>query len=105
MYGHPQPTLFIPQPNQIVKNSDSTTSDIIITFTERLELQASKIYVLDNKNKRIDNHDLRMGLSEKSLSITLDKSKLNSGKFTVKWMVLSKDYAFITKGSYTFSIA
>jgi copper resistance protein C len=77
---------------------------VVITFTERPELKASKIQVMDFKNERIDNQDLKLVESEKSLAVSLDKSKLMSGIYTVKWVVLSKDDGFITKGSYTFSI-
>ena len=59
---------------------------------------------MDSKNERVDNQDLELEQSEKSLSISLDKSKLMSGLYMVKWVVLSKDDGFITKGSYTFEI-
>ncbi len=55
-------------------------------------------------NERIDNHDLKLAGSDKSLSVSLDKSKLISGDYTIQWLVLSKDDGFITKGSYIFSI-
>ena len=55
-------------------------------------------------NERIDNYDLKISGSDKSLSVSLDKSKLVSGDYTIKWLVFSKDDGFITKGSYIFSI-
>ena len=103
-YGHLKLSFSIPYPNQIFDSADLLASNMVITFTERPELQDSKIYVIDYKKERIDNHDLRMGLSEKSLSLTLDKSKMVAGMYTVKWMVLSEDDGFITKGLYTFSL-
>lgn len=105
VYGHSIPTFYIPKPNQLYDKVNSEPNEILINFTERPELQASKIYVLNYKNERVDNHDLTLGQSQKSLLVTLDKSKLIPGLFTVKWMVLSKDDGFITRGSYTFSIA
>lgn len=55
-------------------------------------------------DERIDNYDLKLVGSEKSLSVSLDKSKLITGDYTVKWLVLSKDDGSITKGTYIFSI-
>lgn len=101
---HPKPFVYAPQPTQIFDATQSIPSNVVITFTERPELKASKIQVMDFKNERIDNQDLKITQSEKSLSVSLDKSKLMSGIYTVKWVVLSKDDGFITKGSYTFSI-
>jgi methionine-rich copper-binding protein CopC len=104
VYCHPKPFVYAPQPTQIFDPAQSIPSKVVITFTERPELKASKIQVMDFKNERIDNHDLKLVESEKSLAVSLDKSKLMSGIYTVKWVVLSKDDGFITKGSYTFSI-
>jgi copper resistance protein C len=104
VYCHPEPFVYAPQPTQIFDPAQSIPSKVVITFTERPELKASKIQVMDFKNERIDNQDLKLVESEKSLVVSLDKSKLMSGIYTVKWVVLSKDDGFITKGSYTFSI-
>jgi copper resistance protein C len=104
VYCHPKPFVYAPQPTQIFDPAQSIPSKVVITFTERPELKASKIQVMDFKNERIDNQDLKLVESEKSLAVSLDKSKLMSGIYTVKWVVLSKDDGFITKGSYTFSI-
>ena len=104
VYCHPKPLVYTPQPHQVFDSVHSGPNRVIITFTERPELVASKIQVMDSKNGRVDNRDLELEQSEKSLSISLDKSKLMSGLYTVKWVVLSKDDGFITKGSYTFSI-
>jgi methionine-rich copper-binding protein CopC len=104
VYCHPKPFVYAPQPTQIFDPAQSIPSIVVITFTERPELKASKIQVMDFKNERIDNQDLKLVESEKSLAVSLDKSKLMSGIYTVKWVVLSTDDGFITKGSYTFSI-
>ena len=77
---------------------------VAITFTERPELKASSIRVMNLDNERIDNYDLKLAGSDKALSVSLDKSKLISGDYTIKWLVFSKDDGFITKGSYIFSI-
>lgn len=104
IYCHPNPLSYEPQPNQIIDLIQTLPDKVAITFTERPELKASSIRVMNLNNERIDNHDLKLAESDKSLSVSLDKSKLISGDYTIKWLVLSKDDGFITKGSYIFSI-
>jgi len=104
IYCHPNPLSYEPQPNQIIDLIQTLPDKVAITFTERPELKASSIRVMNLNNERIDNHDLKLAGSDKSLSVSLDKSKLISGDYTIKWLVLSKDDGFITKGSYIFSI-
>jgi copper resistance protein C len=71
---------------------------VYITFPERPELKASSICVMDFKNQRIDKYDLKLAESDKLLSIFLEKSKLKSGDYIMKWLILSKDDSFITSG-------
>ena len=104
IYCHPNPLSYEPQSNQIIDLIQTLPDKVAITFTERPELKASSIRVMNLNNERIDNHDLKLAGSDKSLSVSLDKSKLISGDYTIKWLVLSKDDGFITKGSYIFSI-
>ena len=104
IYGHPNPLFYEPKPNQLIDSIQTLPDKVDITFTERPELKASSIRVMNLNNERIDNHDLKLAGSDKSLSVSLDKSKLISGDYTIKWLVLSKDDGFITKGSYIFSI-
>ena len=104
IYCHPNPLSYEPQPNQIIDLIQTLPDKVAITFTERPELKASSIRVMNLNNERIDNHDLKLAGSDKSLSVSLDKSKLISGDYTIKWLVFSKDDGFITKGSYIFSI-
>ncbi len=56
-------------------------------------------------NERIDNNDLKVLDSSKSLSISLDKPKVIPGTYIVNWLVLSKADGHITKGSYVFTLA
>ena len=104
IYGHPNPLSYEPRPNQLIDSIQKLPDKVDITFTERPELKASSIRVMNLNNERIDNYDLKIAGSDKSLSVSLDKSKLVSGDYTIKWLVFSKDDGFITKGSYIFSI-
>jgi len=51
-------------------------TEVTITFTERPELRASSIRVIDLYNGRVDNNDLKLTESEKTISVSLDKSKI-----------------------------
>ena len=103
-YGHASPTTYNPQQNQIFQSIQSVPDKLTIAFSETPELKASSIKVTDQKNNRIDKSDLSLAGPEKKLSISLDKSKVQEGIYTVNWIVLSKDDGHITKGSYVFSL-
>jgi methionine-rich copper-binding protein CopC len=103
VYGHASPITYNPEPNQIMNSTQSLLDNVTITFTESPEPRASSLKVIDSNNERIDNDDLKVLDSSKSLSISLDKSKVTPGIYTVNWLVLSKADGHITKGSYVFS--
>ncbi len=103
VYGHASPITYNPEPNQIVNSTQLLPDNVTITFTESPEPRASSLKVIDSNNERIDNNDLKVLDSSKSLSTSLDKSKLTPGIYTVNWLVLSKADGHITKGSYVFS--
>lgn len=103
-YGHASPTTYSPTPNQVIKSSQPLPDKVTITFTERPEIRASSIKVIDQNNDRVDKNDLKNGESDKVLTVSLDSSKIAPGIYTVNWSVLSKDDGHITKGSYVFTI-
>ena len=103
--GHAIPIAFKPRPDQIVNSTTSIPDKISITFNERPVLDASTIRVTDSNGTRIDNNDLKLGGSEKELTISLNTSKVVPGDYFVEWFVFSKDDGVITKGSYSFSYA
>jgi len=101
--GHAYPMAYKPQPYQIINSTVTIPIEVSITFNERPELVASTIKVSDFNNTRIDNNDLKIGNSEKELTISLNKSRLISGDYFVEWFVLSKDDGLITRGTYSLS--
>jgi hypothetical protein len=82
----------------------SVPNKVTISFTETPEPRASSIKVVNFNNERVDNADLKLVDSEKSLSVSLDKSKMATGTYTTDWIVLSREDGHITKGSYVFSV-
>ena len=105
VYGHASPTTYEPSPNEIIDSIQSVPDKVTISFTEDPEPRASSIKVINSNNERIDKNDLKVLDAEKSLSISLDKSKVVPGTYTTDWLVLSKQDGHITKGSYVFSVA
>lgn len=104
VYGHANPVTYNPSPNKIFDSPQSLPDKVTITFTERPELKASSIKVINSNNERIDGNDLKIADSDKTLSVSIDKSKITPGIYTVNWETLSKDDGHITKGSYVFTV-
>ena len=104
VFGHASPVTYSPEPNEIIDSSKPVPDQVTIAFTENPEPRASNIKIMNSKNERIDYNDLTASDSDKSLSVTLDSSKVIPGGYTVNWLVLSKDDGHITKGSYIFSV-
>jgi len=103
VYGHANPVTYDPSPNKVFDSSQSLPDKVTITFSEKPEVKASSIKVLNSNNDRIDNNDLKITDSDRTLSVSIDKSKITPGIYTVNWAALSKDDGHITKGSYVFS--
>jgi methionine-rich copper-binding protein CopC len=102
--GHANPITYVPSPNQLFDSVQSVPDKVTISFTEGPEPRASSIKVVNSNNERIDKNNLQVLDGEKSLSVSLDKSKVVPGTYTTDWLVLSKEDGHITKGSYVFSV-
>jgi len=105
VYGHASPITYEPPPNQIIDSVQSIPDKVTIKFIESPEPRDSSIKVVNSNNERIDNNDLQVLDSDKSLTVSLDKSKIVPGVYIVNWLVLSKADGHVTKGSYVFSVA
>ncbi|MFY9564723.1 MAG: copper resistance protein CopC [Nitrososphaeraceae archaeon] len=107
-YGHATPVSYSPPANAVIsmqQQSKSLPDKVVILFSERPEPKVSYIHVTDSGNKRVDNNDFKItGQNDRESTVTLDKSKLSDGVYSVSWLVLSRDDGHITKGSYVFNI-
>jgi methionine-rich copper-binding protein CopC len=107
-YGHATPVSYSPSANAVIsmqQQDKSLLDKVVILFSERPEPKVSYIHVTDSENKRVDNNDFKiMGQNDREATVTLDKSKLLDGVYSVSWLVLSRDDGHITKGSYVFNI-
>src|SRR5919109_2557379 len=108
-YGHANPVSYSPSANAIItrqqQENESLPDKVVILFSERPEPKVSYIHVTNSKNERVDNNDFKItGQNDREATVTLDKSKLSEGVYSVSWLVLSRDDGHITKGTYVFNI-
>ena len=108
-YGHANPVSYSPSANAVItsqqQDDKSLPGKVVILFSERPEPKVSYIHVTNSKNERVDNNDFKItGKNDREATVTLDKSKLSDGVYSVSWLVLSRDDGHITKGTYVFSI-
>jgi methionine-rich copper-binding protein CopC len=108
VYGHATPVSYSPPANAVIsmqQQGKSLPDKVVILFSERPEPKVSYIHVTDSENKRVDNNDFKIaGQNDREATVTLDKSKVSDGVYSVSWLVLSRDDGHITKGSYVFNI-
>jgi methionine-rich copper-binding protein CopC len=105
VHVHASPVSYVPKPNEIADSAEALPDRVSITFTENSEPRTSSLKVINSNNERIDNNDLKVSELDKSVSISLEKSKIVPGAYTADWLVLSKSDGQITKGAYVFSVA
>ena len=87
------------------QQDESLPDKVAVLFSEKPEPKVSYIRVTDSKNERVDNDDFKItGKNDREATVTLDKSNLSDGVYSVSWLVLSRDDGHITKGSYVFNI-
>ena len=103
VFAHPFPISYKPHPNAKINFASVIPHEVVIMFSDRPEIKASSLKVIGSDNKRVDNNDLKL-VADKTISVSLNNSKLHIGNYTVYWLVFSKDDGFSTKGSYVFSI-
>jgi methionine-rich copper-binding protein CopC len=106
-YGHANPVSYSPSANAVIvsQQQESLPNKVVILFSERPEPKVSYIHVTNSQNERVDNNDFKItGKNDREATVTLDKSKLSDGVYSVSWLVLSRDDGHITKGTYVFSI-
>ena len=72
----------------LVSNAPTGTSEVIVFFSEPVDINFSEIKVLDNNGNQIDNKDTNYYEGELSLIVTTPP--LEDGVYTVTTKVLSK---------------
>ena len=83
-------------------NAPTGVSEVIVFFSEPVELEFSTIKVLDNNGNQIDNKDTNYYEDEKSLIVTTNP--LEDGVYTVTTKVLSKVDGHLVPGAFLFAV-
>jgi copper transport protein len=83
-------------------NAPTGVSEVIVYFSEPVELSFSTIKVLDNNGNQIDNKDTDYYQDEKSLIVTTDP--LEDGVYTVTTKVLSKIDGHLVPSAFLFAV-
>ena len=83
-------------------NAPTGVSEVIVFFSEPVELEFSTVKVLDNNGNQIDNKDTNYYEDEKSLIVTTNP--LEDGVYTVTTKVLSKVDGHLVPGAFLFAV-
>ena len=86
----------------LTSNSPTGVTEIIVYFSEPVEIDFSQLKVLDNNGDQIDNKDTSYYEGEKSLIVTTPP--LEDGVYTVSTKVLSKIDGHLVPDAFLFSI-
>ncbi|MDC1136889.1 CopD family protein [Nitrosopumilus sp.] len=97
--AHPFTNETIPN---LSSNAPTGISEVIVFFSEPVEIEFSTIKVLDNNGNQIDNKDTNYYEDEKSLIVTTEP--LEDGVYTVTTKVLSKVDGHLVPGAFLFAV-
>ncbi len=98
-YAHPE--IITTEPSQF-SNVPVGTTQVMIRYSEIVEVEFSTIKVLDNTGNQVDNKDTKYFDSENSLIVTT--KPLDDGVYTVTSKVLSKVDGHIVNAAFAFSV-
>jgi len=99
-YAHAQYIRSTPEQNSVVAQAPF---EVLVWFTEAVELQFSEMQVLDAKGTRVDNNDFHHHGDTSNPGITIQPN-LPQGTYTVAWRVLSAVDGHRTAGTFAFSV-
>jgi copper transport protein len=98
-YGHAFVTSSNPSPSQSVSTSPTKVD---VFFSEPVDLRYSKLKVIDQNGKQVDNKDIHhLNGDQSSLSVSLPQ--LNDGVYTVSTTVLSQTDGHVTDNAFVFA--
>lgn len=81
----------------------SAPDKVRLWFTQRLEPAYSRVEVFDEAGQRVDLGPAALDAGERTL-LTVPVPPLLSGRYRVRWRVLSLD-THVTEGDFTFTVA
>lgn len=57
VYSNANPTSYPPQSNSVIEGNGTLPENVVITYSERMELKVSYIHVTNSDNERVDKND------------------------------------------------
>ena len=99
VYAHPFTEETIPS---LTSNAPAGTSEVIIFFSEPIDINFSQVKVLDSNGNQIDNKDTNYFEDELSLIVTTPP--LEDGVYTVTTKVLSKVDGHLVPDAFLFGV-
>lgn len=97
--AHPYTEETIPS---LVSNAPAGTTEVIVIFSESIDINFSEIKVFDNNGNQIDNRDTAYYEGELSLIVTTPP--LEDGVYTATTKVLSKVDGHLVPGAFLFGV-
>lgn len=82
--------------------ADDVAANLVLVFSDAVDLQASLIEVRDDRNRLVDTGTLRFGENGIDVEIPLN-APLPPGSYTIKWRAVSVD-GRESIGGYAFTI-
>ena len=86
----------------LTSNSPTGITEVIVYFSEPVEIGFSQIKVFDSEGNQIDNKDTSYYEGEESLIVTTNP--LEDGVYTVSTKVLSKVDGHLVPGAFVFAV-
>ena len=86
----------------LISNTPTGTTEVIVFFSEPVDINFSEIKVLDNNGNQIDNKDTNYYEGELSLIVTTPP--LEDGVYTATTKVLSKVDGHLVPGAFLFAV-
>ena len=98
-WGHPFTEKTIPN---LSSNAPAGTTEVIVVFSQAVDIDFSEIKVFDNNGEQVDNRDTRYHEGEESLIVTTPP--LQDGIYTASTKVLSKIDGHLVPGTFLFAV-
>ena len=99
VYAHPFTEKTIPS---LTSNSPTGTTEVIVFFSEPVDINFSEIKVLDSNGNQIDNKDT--SYYEGELSLVVTTPPLEDGVYTASTKVLSKVDGHLVPSAFLFAV-
>jgi copper transport protein len=100
VFAHAVPVSSTPDPNAVLSQPPQ---EIILRFSERVEMRASSLQVFDTHGQRVDDGQEAVDPRDPWL-YRVRLRRLEEGVYTIAWRVMSADDGHVTEGAQVFAV-